>query len=201
MAESAGLRLACQGDLVALLRRAQDGSDEAARAVFDRCRQPLLAVIRKVIRRPIRRLYDSDDFLLSTFKEIFTRHFSDEVLCNPDTLWPYLKRIAENKVRDVEHKYLVSESYRIDRDVPLHQLAEDQVPKSREFSPDEMLIFKELVEERLEHLIQQLPVLLQNVVDLLLEGNSGIEIAVLLGIEPKRVYRAINWLKSKIMEP
>ena len=41
--------------------------------------------------------------------------------------------------------------------------------------------------------------LLQNIVDLLLEGNSGIQVAMQLGIEPKRVYRAIEWLKRKVV--
>jgi len=181
-----------------LLRRAQAGSDEAAQAVFDRCRKPLLTVIRRVIQRPLRRLYDSDDFLLSAFKEIFTRHFSDEVLCDPDTLWPYLKRIAANKVHDAERRHLNSPDHDLHRDVPLEQFAD--LLESGELSPLELVILKELVEERLEDLIEQLPILLQNIVDLLLEGNNGIQIAMNLGIEAKRVYRAINWLKRKVAE-
>jgi hypothetical protein len=35
----------------------------------------------------------------------------------------------------------------------------------------------------------------RHIVDLLLAGNSGIQAAMQLGIEPKRVYRAIEWLK------
>jgi hypothetical protein len=45
---------------------------ESARIVYERCRQPLLMVIRKVIPEPIRRLEDSDDFLQSTFAKLFT---------------------------------------------------------------------------------------------------------------------------------
>jgi RNA polymerase sigma factor (sigma-70 family) len=187
-------------ELVQLLRHAQAGDEEAAQQVFDRCREPLLAVIRKVIARPLRRLYDSDDFLLAAFREIFTRHFSDDVLRGPQTLWRYLKRIAENKVRDAERRRLACERHNIRHDIPLHFLEEDQLPADTELSPVDQLIFKELVEERLDDLIRQLPVLLQNIVDLLLEGNSGIQVAVQLGIEPKRVYRAIEWLKRKVLE-
>jgi RNA polymerase sigma factor (sigma-70 family) len=180
-------------DLVILLRRAQDGSEEAAQIIFDRYREPLLTVIRRVIQRPLRRLYDSDDFLLSTFKEIFTKHFSDEVLRGPDTLWRYLKRIAENKVRDAERRYRVARSRcPFDRKVCLDALQDHKL------SPLDAMILNELVEERLNDLIEQLPVLLQNIVDLLLEGYSGIKIAVQLGIEPKRVYRAIEWLRRKV---
>jgi DNA-directed RNA polymerase specialized sigma24 family protein len=182
-------------DLVRLVRQAQEGSAQAAQAVFDRCRQPLLLVIRRVIDRPLRRLYDSDDFLLSTFKEIFTRHFSDEVLRGPHTLWPYIKRIAENKVHDAERKFLQSARRQLGRQVTLAQDFE-----SNDLSPAEVVILKELVEERLEDLVAQLPDLLQGIVELLREGKNGNEVAESLGVHPKRVYRAMDWLKRRVME-
>jgi DNA-directed RNA polymerase specialized sigma24 family protein len=201
MIESSSLPARPYGDLVMLVRRAQDGCEKSACVLFERYREPLLAVIRRVIGRPLRRLYDSDDFLLSTFKEIFTKHFRDEVLCDPQTLWPYLKRIAENKVRDAERRFLLSERHKLDRDVPLANLnRHGETLPSKELSPQEEAVLRELVEERLQNLIRQLPSLLQDIVALLLEGNSGLEIAVELGIEPKRVYRAIDWLNRKVLE-
>jgi RNA polymerase sigma factor (sigma-70 family) len=174
---------------------------ESARIVYERCRQPLLMVIRKVIPEPIRRLEDSDDFLQSTFAKIFTKHFSDEVLSGPETLWPYLKAIAQNQVLDARRKFLGSQRHHLNRDVPLENLGDpDDVLQSRDISPSEALILKELVEERLQDLIRQFPAMLQAIVHLLLEGNNGHEIAGQLGIEPKRVYRAIAWLERKVME-
>jgi len=187
-------------DLVPLLRRAQAGSEEVAQRVYDRCREPLLAVIRKVITRPMRRLNDSDDFLFATFRVIFTRHFRDEVLRRPETLLPYLKRIAENQVRDAERRRLAADKHRCGPDIPLHFLREDELPVGREASPPDELIFRELVKERLDDLIEQLPILLQNILDLLLEGYNGVEIGMKLGVHPKRVYRAIAWLKRKVQE-
>src|SRR6516225_9066978 len=125
-------------DLVILVRRAQEGCAESARMVYERCREPLLRVIRKVIPQPLRRLEDSDDFLQSTFTQIFTRHFSDEVLRGPETLWPYLKRIAENQVRDARRKYLVAEKHQLCRDVPLEILGnQHEALQCRDFSPHE----------------------------------------------------------------
>jgi RNA polymerase sigma factor (sigma-70 family) len=199
MIESLQSEAGLSDDLVTLVRQAQEGCAESARMVYERCRQPLLRVIRKVIPQPLRRLEDSDDFLQSTFTQIFTKHFSDEVLRGPETLWPYLRRIAENKVHDAERKFLVSRRHQLGRDVPLENLA-GKDPLSRDISPCEALILKELVEERLDNLIRQLPGLLRQLVDLLRKGNNGHEIADQLGIEPKRVYRAIAWLKEKVME-
>src|SRR5437867_6782261 len=104
-----------EAELTALIHLAQAGSAEASQVLFDRCRKPLLAVIRHIIQPRLRQLYDSDDFLAETFIEIFTTYFNDEILRSPETLWPYLKRIAENKVRDANRKYLHTQRYNIDR--------------------------------------------------------------------------------------
>lgn len=188
-------------DLVTLVRQAQEGCADSARLVYERCRAPLLMVIRKVIPQPVRRLEDSEDFLQSTFTRIFTRHFSDEVLRGPETLWPYLKRIAENQVRDARRKYLVAEKHQLGRDVPLEVLGDQHESlECHDISAEEALLLKELVEDRLDDMIRQLPRLLRPIVKLLLEGYNGPEIAHQLDIDMKRVYRAIDWLKKQVMK-
>jgi RNA polymerase sigma factor (sigma-70 family) len=189
--------------LALLIQETQAGSSAAAQALFDRCRTPLLAVIRHVIQPRLRQLCDSDDFLNEAFIEIFTTYFTDEILRSPETLWPYLKRIAENKVRDANRKYLHSQRYNINRTVSLESLE----PENREeclwandLSPEEALILKELVEDRLVDLVSQLPTLMQKIVRLLLDGAKTWEIAHRLGVKPKHVYRAMDWLKRKIRE-
>jgi RNA polymerase sigma factor (sigma-70 family) len=188
------------GNLVEFVRQAQEGSNDAAQALYDQCREPLLTVIRIFIFPPLRRLYDSDDFLLMTLEAVFTRHFSDEVLQSRETLWPYLKRIAENKVRDANRKFL-SPREDILRDVSLDTLTPEEQDKliSKDLSPEEIYLLKELVEERLEDFIGQLPDMLQTIVRLSLKGATGDEIAHGLGVDAKRVYRAIEWLRKKIM--
>ncbi|HMF17132.1 MAG TPA: sigma-70 family RNA polymerase sigma factor [Gemmataceae bacterium] len=201
MTESLQSKVEVSDDLVSLVRQAQEGSADAVRLVYDRCREPLLMVIRKVIPQPVRRLEDSEDFLQATFTQVFTKHFSDEVLRGPETLWPYLKRIAENQVRDARRKYLVAEKHQLCRDVPLEILGnQHEALQCRDFSPHEALILKELVQDRLDDLIRKLPSPLRPIVKLLLEGYSGAEIAHQLDIEMKRVYRAIGWLKKQVMK-
>ena len=190
--------LSSHESLVELIREAQAGSDLSAQKLFERCRQPLLFAIRRVVHPPLRRLYDSDDFLLDAFAEIFTRQFTDSVLESPATFWPYLKRIAENKVLDAQRKHLISQRRNILRDVPLEVLNADLC--SQELQPDEILMLKELVEERLVDLIGQLPSLLQQIIQSVLQGEAGVQIASRLGVKPKRVYRAMEWLRMKILE-
>jgi RNA polymerase sigma factor (sigma-70 family) len=190
-------------DVGMLIRQAQAGSSEACQALFDRCREPLLAAIRFVIRPRLRRLYDSDDFLNETFIEIFAFYFTDDVLRSPERLWRYLKRIAENKVRDATRKYLLSQRYGIGRDVSLANVQAEEVEEclwSHELSPDEALLLKELVDERLTYLVSQLPTMLQQIIRLLLDGAGTKEIAGQLRVEPKRIYRAMEWLRKRIRE-
>jgi len=54
-------------DLVVLVRRAREGCAESARIVYERCREPLLVVIRKVIPSPVW-LEDSEVLLAKTSK-------------------------------------------------------------------------------------------------------------------------------------
>jgi hypothetical protein len=42
--------------------------------------------------------------------------------------------------------------------------------------------------------------MLRQIVYLLLEGHNGIEIAGRIGVEPKRVYRAVEWLRKRVQQ-
>jgi RNA polymerase sigma factor (sigma-70 family) len=182
-----------------LIQEAQAGSQPAAQALFDRYRLPLLAVIRAILSKRLRTLYDSDDFLQDTFSQIFTAHFAHDVLESPNRLWPYLRRIAENKVRDANRKYLVSQRHNITLELSLEQLGQVSA-ESRDLSPEEAFMLKDVVEVHLAELLEQLPTMLRQVVELLLQGMNGQEIARGLGVEPKRVYRAMAWLNRKVQD-
>ncbi len=187
-----------QQEILSLVRQAQAGSDQAAQNLVERCREPLLSVIRKILSQPLRRLYDSEDFLLETFQAIFTKHFSDEVLESSGSLWRYLKMIAENKVHDAQRKYF-GKRRDLSREVSLDKTQGQKELWSQELSPAEALLLKELVEDRLEDLLKRVPPLLAAIIELLLQGYNGVEIAHRLGVEPKRVYRSIEWLRNEIM--
>jgi len=182
-----------------LLREAHSGSDEAAALLYKRCRSPLLAIIRKSLFHPLRKLYDSDDFLLETFAAIFAHHFTEEVLCSPQALWTYLKKIAENKVRDAKRKYLLTRRHDLHREVNFH--ADDkETTWSREFSPEEAMMLTDLVENRLVHLIEQLSPVHQGIALLTLRGHNGLDIARQLELQPGQVYEMIHWLRQKMVE-
>src|SRR5262245_27253345 len=82
-----------------LMTRARDGSQQAARELFERYGQRLLDAIRRRLRHPLRTRFDSADFAQDVWASFFTgaleRHFD-----NADELLAYLARMAKNKVCD-----------------------------------------------------------------------------------------------------
>ncbi len=160
-------------DVGELIRQAQAGSQEAAGLVYERCREPLLAVIRKGLSHPLRRLYDSDDFLNDALAEVFSRKFSAEVLDSPQALAAYLRRIAENKVRDAARKRLLSKRFTIVLEESFDAARINEMePCSTEFTPEEALVLRELVEDRLIAFLDELPAVYQAIVRLVLDGRG-----------------------------
>ena len=160
-------------------------------------------MIRQVLQPPLRRIYDSDDLLNETFIQIFTTYFSIEILASPESLWRYLRKIAENKTRDANRKYLLSQRYNLDRSVSLESLQSHEREEclwAKDLAPEEALLLRELVEDRLLDLVDRLPTMMRTIIQLLLAGATTGQIAHRLQVEPKRVYRAMEWLKKKIRE-
>ena len=110
-------------NLADLLRDAQAGNQDAATQLYDRLRLRLLAVIAHALPPSLRKLFDAEDFLIDTFMEVFARRFSEEVVGSPQALWSYVKRIAENKVRDAKRKYLLTKRFGIQHEQSLDSLS------------------------------------------------------------------------------
>jgi len=182
-------------DLGDLIRQAQAGSNEAAEIVFERCRVPLLSVIRRTLSQPLRRLFDSEDFLLDAFTEIFTRKFTEEVLSSPGVLWRYLQNIAENKVCDARRKYLRAKRFNISHDVATN---DDQEMVSKDLPTEDTLLLQELVEQRVCDFLEKLPLVHRRVVEFSIKGKTVEEIAHILHLTPKLVYHCVHSLKIKL---
>jgi RNA polymerase sigma factor (sigma-70 family) len=182
--------------LVDLFRQAQAGSEEAATTLFEHWGVPLLHVIRHRLSHPLRRIFDSDDFLLETFAEALIRKLNEDVFKSPQTLLAYLQKMAVNKVRDAERKYLGTQRYNIGNDVPLDGLGPQPDVPSKEPPPLAKLISKELVEEAFTQVVERLPPFYRNIVQLLLDGRTPKEIAAETGVKQKDVYRLIQRIRQ-----
>lgn len=181
-------------DVGELIRQAQAGSQEAAALVYERCREPLLAVIRRGLSHPLRRLYDSDDFLNDALAEVFSRKFSADVLDSPQALAAYLRRIAENKVRDAARKRLLSKRFTI---VLEESFDAARMNEMEPCSPDETILLRELVEDRLIAFLEELPAVYQAIVRLVLDGRGVREIADRLHLTPLRVYGSLEAIQHE----
>jgi RNA polymerase sigma factor (sigma-70 family) len=181
-----------------LIREAQAGSEEASRILFERCREPLLAVIRRVLYRPLRKLFDSDDFLIDTMAQVFVAKFSQDVLNSPPALWRYLRKIAENKVRDATRKHLRTRRFGFAREQPFPDDLGEQEPEAVGFSPDETLLLQEFFENRMAAIMSGMPLVYRAVARRILIGHSVRQIAEEFQLESKQVYRVVESLKKKL---
>ncbi len=124
-----------------LLERAKAGCQESAQRLFDQYHNSLKHIIRHALDDCMRKLYDSDDFLSSTWYDILMMDFEDEVLKSPARFMAYLERTAENKVRDARRAYLARSKRDLRREVWLEEIADKQMFCSRELSPSDNVVF------------------------------------------------------------
>lgn len=178
-----------QISLIELVRQTQAGDSDSARELYDRCREPLLFVIRRFMSPPLRRLFDSDDLLVEAFADVCKKHFTDNVLKSSETLWQYLKMMARNKVVDAHRKFLgrgiLSELSLDDPEVKTQLV-------SRNLSPIDVLCLHEVVTEWWDAFVSQEPLVFQCVIRRWAQGEGVSGISVQLGISLRQVYRALQ---------
>jgi RNA polymerase sigma factor (sigma-70 family) len=188
----------CSGKLIVLVPRAQAGCQEAAEELYELCREPLLAIIRRHLYNKVRRLYDSDDFLMETFRAIFTSHFTRAVLQSPETLWRYLARIAQNKVRDVLRRLATKR-----RDLGCELSAEgrylEEYLYSRELSPHDQVWLREAVADKLKETLHSMDERQRDICLLILQQQNGAEIAHRLQCSRHEVHDALERLEKQLL--
>lgn len=174
-------------DIRDLFTRAHAGDQEAAQILFDKWREPMLYVIRKQLDRRLRRIFDSTDFVQEALAELFARQIAVADFSTPQAFMAFVKRIAENKVRDSVRKHLQSQRSNISKEVPL-----DRLPTAEEAR----ILCADgdggPVEERLRARLEKLPLVHKKIMELWLDGHSPSAIAAALGLETKAVYRCME---------
>jgi RNA polymerase sigma factor (sigma-70 family) len=181
-------------EMLQLLERMRDGSEEAAREFLEKYGRHLLTVIRQKLHYSMRSVFDSLDFLqdvwLSFFRGELKQNFSD-----PVALTNYLTQMAYHKVADEVRKRLIGEKGNFNRESSLEGSARVAAARLEALAspPDVQVAAKEelarLMEGRPEHHIR--------ILQLLSEGHSAAETATQLGLNRKTVDRLIHQIISR----
>jgi RNA polymerase sigma-70 factor (ECF subfamily) len=182
-------------DLVAALR---EGSESAAREVFDRYCEQLMRLARRRIGHRMTSRVDPEDIIQSAFRTFFTRVRNDEFTFDgADDLFKLLVRLTVNKaLRQIAH-------HRAAKRDPSKELLQgsgdhDMLAQltSQEPSPEvEVALLDEL-----ERFLEQLPEFDRRVLEMKLHGHTTTEIATALNTYDRKVRRVLERIEAVARE-
>jgi RNA polymerase sigma-70 factor (ECF subfamily) len=180
-----------------LLARLRGGDPDAASAIFRRFAQRLIGLARLHLDARLRRKVDPEDVVQSALKSFFVRHAGGEYdLHSWDSLWSLLTVIT---LRKCGHKleYFQAACRDVRREAVPDTDGDASAPweaLAREPRPEEALELAETVAELFrgfdpEH---------RQILELILQGRSIVEISDQLGSSERTVYRRLERIKLQL---
>lgn len=170
------------------------GNQEAARQLFDRYVDRLVALARRRIGPRLARRVDPEDVVQSVFRTVFGRLREGQFhIQEQDDLCKLLMRVTVHKtLRQVEFHGAGKRDPGLEADQG--EASKERVLEllDREPPPETVVAFL----DELEHFLSQLGPLERQVVELRLQGHSNEEIAAQLGVIDRRVRRIIERVRG-----
>lgn len=135
------------GQSMELVRRAQEGDEQALSKLFDRYWDRVHRVARIRAGARIRKFMDSADLVQNTYM-VAMRRFQSFEMHNHASIIQWLARILENQIRDASD-YANAAKRNPDREVPVDDVRGDDsvcghVPEAKGPSPEQALTKQEL---------------------------------------------------------
>jgi RNA polymerase sigma factor (sigma-70 family) len=178
-----------------LLREIQQGSQEAARDFLDRYGEHILRVIRRRLDQKMRPKFDSCDFLQDVLASFFHNPPPPDAFAGPEALFRYLTIMARNKVITAVRGRMQLKKHNVNRENSLDGSAKVQAGKvlGPEPTPSEMAV----ANEQWGGMLKGQPGHLQQVLHMLRQGHSHVEIAQELNLNVKMVQRLVQKLRPR----
>ena len=181
-----------------LIQRLRDGSNTAAREVFDLYVQRLLGLAKRRIGARMNSRVDPEDVVQSVFRTFFSRMKNDQFqISAEDDLFKLLVRITVHKtLRQIAHHKAAK------RD-PSQETAQGSDANEMlmqamdaEPTPETVVTFM----DQLEHFLKQLPDQDRQILELRLQGFSTEEIAEKLGSYDRKIRRVLERIRTVAIE-
>jgi RNA polymerase sigma factor (sigma-70 family) len=182
-------------EFLLLMKRIQQGSEEAASALLERYGRDVLSAVRSGLSPQLRSKFDSQDFVQDVWASFFANPPAEGKFDHPRRLIAFLRRIASNKVANAARHYNGAEARQANREWSLNDSGAVN-PKwfiANQPSPSEEVKGR----ETWDRLLEGQPIVYQRIIVLLLEGKSTTQIAAELGIHTRSVQRFITKLWSR----
>jgi RNA polymerase sigma-70 factor (ECF subfamily) len=182
-------------EFVGLMRRLEEGSEEAARELLDRYGTRIRQAVRRKLARKLRVQFDSIDFVQDVWASFFAGQIPKSCFANSDELLQYLTTMAYNKVTDAIRKRIGTRGYSVERETPLEAVVlAGEEPISADARPSQVAMAKETWAE----IIRGKSKVQVRILQLLRLGNSHVEIAREVGIPERMVRRLIHKLNQEM---
>ena len=177
-----------------LVNEFQDGSQSAAKELFDKHCERLLRLAKRRIGQRMSSRFDPEDVVQSAFRTFFTRVKNDEFAFeNEDDLFKLLVRLTVRKtLRRIQY-------HRADKrnpEVEAGNQSDGSEVFNRVASHEPAAELEVALLDEFEKFVGQLPVLDRQVLELKVQGYSTVEIAEKLGTYDRKVRRIIERLES-----
>jgi len=187
-----------QEEFLDLMRRVQEGDEQAAEELYESYREHILRVVRRRLHHPLRNRFDSCDFVQSVWTSFFGRVTKTCQFDSPQALVAFLKKMALFKVVDAYRKGTQTARHNCSNERSLN----DAPTEGREGAPQAYLAAptptpsqEAAAQERWENLTQGKCELDRQILALRREGYTYEEIAARLKLSPKRIQRLLRRLE------
>lgn len=178
------------------VQRHRQGDPDAAGELFAYYAQRLSRLAEQHLSRKLAGRVDGDDVVQSVFRTFFRRSARGEFKIDSSAqLWRLLVKITVLKARTQGRRHTAAL-----RNVGAEEAGADKdwlvAATAREPGPEEAAILA----DQIEVLLQGLPSLYSNLLELRLQGYTAKEIVSRLGVSRTTVYRALGVLQQRLRE-
>jgi RNA polymerase sigma-70 factor (ECF subfamily) len=179
-----------RSEFASLMESVRQGSEDAARTLFDRYGPHIRRVVRRKLHQKLRPQFDSLDFVQDVWASFFTRQGRQATFDSPEALIGFLSNMAYHKVIDAFRHNVQTKKRDVDRDRPLDQVVNTKDPRlaARLPTPSQVAVAK----EQWDQLLDRVPEHYRPILTLLREGDTREEIARKLGLNEKTVQRVLR---------
>lgn len=174
----------------------QSGDEDAAREIFDRYLQRLVALARARLSDRLQQKVDADDVVQSAFRSFFVRARDGQyVIERSGELWSLLAAITRHKLlKKAEH--FRQQKRRLDADQPIT----DEGLSPADFAAEPTDAEAAALTDEVEFLMSELEPLQRQMLELRLQGHAIPEIAETVDRSERTVRRFLGTFRDQLEE-
>jgi len=178
---------------------ARDGSDDAAREIYDQYQPHVIRVVRRRLRHELRSKFDSVDFAQAVWQSFFSRRIELTSVDNPESFVKLLAIMTRNKILDETRRRTRTQKYDVSKELPLDTLptCANERDMAQTDTPSEFAI----ANERWTGILRNSPQRNQSILKMKMSGLTCQEIADELDLSERTVRRAIKKMDAEDSAP